>query len=143
MNLYTDIENIPCQILSSNNGYSTISFTLPDVNVNAFVLLLTSLSSLFRGLGWKTKTNLDAIHERTAASKPFNDQRLLDYENAVVKTFADFIKKGEEPRAALSLTVSAVITQFEFSSFDNVKKCLTKNKLLKKTGFYKSRHKID
>lgn len=141
--LINQIENIPCQVVPAGHGLATITFTLPEESINAFVALLTSLAGLFRGLGWKSKTNIDCIHERIEQKKPVVEALRLEYENAVISVYSDFLRKGETPRCALSLTASKIIEQYKFSSFDQVKNCLTKNKMLKKTGFYKSRHKFE
>ena len=137
------LETLPCEVINCNQGLATISITLPSDQINGFVALLTSLAVLFRGLGWKTKTNIEAIHERENLKSADRNERLLAFESVVCESFQEYLKKGNTPREALSLTVSSVHTQYEFSSYDIVKNCLSKNKLLKKTGFYKNRHKYD
>jgi hypothetical protein len=135
------IESLPCSV-QVNSGLATITFTMPEENVNAFVALLSSLANLFRGLCWKTKTNIDAIHERINTTLEEREQRLKDYETCVADTFKTFLLNGISPKEALSRTIISVKEPYPFASYDNVKSCLTKNKLLKKTGFYKSRHTI-
>lgn len=138
----SQIENLPCQIVSCSDGLATITFTMPENQIDGFVALLSSLSILFRGLGWKTKTNIEAIHQREKLAQPERESRLLAFEKSVCDTFIDYVSKSSNPREALSLTVSAVGYVYEFSSYEIVKNLLTKNKLLKKTGFYKSKHKF-
>lgn len=141
--LLNQIESIPCQVSCTGNGFATVTFTLPEENINGFVALLTSLASLFRGLGWKTKTNIDAIHARNKATESERNNRIQEFEDYVCLIFSDFAKTVNNPRECLSLTASRVHMKYDFSSYDIVKNCLSKNKLLKNTGFYKSRHKIE
>lgn len=140
--MYNQLEKIPCEVKHITGGLCSVTFTMPENQINAFVLMLTSLSNLFRGLGWRAKTNLDAIHERNQLKEPQRQARLELYEKETCAMYKEYINKGNTPRESLSLTVSQISNRFEFSSYDIVKTCLTKNKLLKNTGFYASRHKL-
>ncbi len=139
----TDIENLPSTVSFCENGFATITITLPEEHVNGFVALLTSLASLFRGLCWKQKTNIEGIHARNKLKEEEKKQVLQAFEDDVCRTFKDYTKTSSNCREAVSLTASSIIQKYEFSSYDIVRNCLTKNKLLKKTGYYKSRHKIE
>lgn len=137
----TDIETIPAEIHSQNNGNASVTFFLPEEHINAFILLLNSLESLFRGIAWKQKTDIDAIHARTDSQIAKVNERNEEYKNAVCRLFVEFVTAGNTPREALSLTVSQIYEDYSFSNYEIVRNCLTKNKLLKKTGFYAERHK--
>lgn len=140
MNVH-QLETIPCNIVSSSDGLATVTFTIPEEHINGFVAMLNSLATLFRGLGWKTKTNIDAIHQREDRRAPGREQRIQQFETSCVETFQSYIKKGDTPREAFSLTVSAIKYIYEFSSYEIVRNVLTKHKLLKKTGYYKNTSK--
>lgn len=137
------IQNIPCEIKAVNADICSVTFTLPVTQINAFVLLMSSLTVMLRGLGWKVKTNNDLIHAKIKKDEPETVKFHQEYEEKVLTTYNDYINKGNTPRESLSLTVSYVAKLYPFSSFDIVKNCLSKNKMLKKTGFYKSRHKFE
>jgi len=137
------LETIPCDIRPSLDGNCQVTFTIPETEINAFVMMLNGLSSLFKSLAWKQKTNIDAIHMRNEAKAAQIEAYQREYETAVCETYSEYFKREQNSRVAFSLTVSKIKNRFENSSYDNVKKCLTKNKLLKKTGFYSSRYKIE
>lgn len=139
MNAITEINNIPCDFRHLDDNQCAVTFTLPADIIPAFVALMQSLASLFTGLAWKQKTNLEQVRQRIKASEPERMQYKQDYENKVCAIFNDYVEKGENPRTALSLTASAMHPEYPNSCFDTVKNCLTKNKLLKKTGFYKQK----
>lgn len=139
MNPITEINNIPCEFKHLNNNQCAITFTLDSNIIPAFVALMQSLASLFTGLAWKQKTNLEQVRQRIKESEPERESYRQEYENTVCAIFNNYIEKGENPRVSLSLTISSVHSQYPNSSYDNVKNCLTKNKLLKKTGFYKQK----
>jgi hypothetical protein len=136
MNLQT-IQNLPCNIKHIDQHNCLVTFTLPIDHVNAFVAMLSGMAGLFRGLAWKAKTNIDAIHERNLQKQKDIDALIAAYELVVCEMFKNYVNAGEQPRTAFSLTVSNIKKDFINSSYDNVKRVLTKNKLLKKTGFYK------
>lgn len=138
-----ELETVTSEIHSLNNGESAVTFYLPEEHIQAFVLLLNSLEGLFRGIAWKQKTDIDAIHARTRLQVAKVNERNKQYENDVCALFVDLIKQGNTPREALSLTASQIYETYEFSNYTIIKNCLTKNKLLKKTGFYSERHKYE
>lgn len=96
MTAITELENIPSEIHHLNNGNCSVTFYLPEEHINAFVLLLNSLAALFRGIVWKQKTNIDAIHARTTTQIANINERKEQYENAVCKLFVEYIKSGKE-----------------------------------------------
>lgn len=130
-------ELMPCEVKYLSEGICSITFTLPEGQINAFVLMLTSLGSLFRNLGWKAKINIDSIHERNLIKEKESLNKIIQFENDVVALFKKLTLTSTSPREALSLTVSQIFEQYPFSSFDIVKLVLTRHKCLKKTGFYK------
>lgn len=133
----SQLENLPCKVDVEQSGLASVTFTLPEEQVTGFVAVLTSLSTLFRGVAWKTKTNNDSIHRRNLASLPERLNRIGEFEMCCEETFLSYLKNGDSPRECLSLTVSAVSSKFEFASYDIIKNVLTKKRLLKKTGYYK------
>lgn len=136
---YSDLENIPCEVKYLSTGLCSVTFVMPEHQINGFVLMLSSLAGLFRGLGWKAKTNIDSIHQRNESKKIEHDKLIARFESDTVETFRALVESGVSPRESLSLTVSRIHCQYEFSSYEIVKNCLTKNKCLKKTGFYKEK----
>ncbi len=143
MNPYQVAMSIPCEVKHIDTENVAITFVLPAAHINSFVLMLQSMAELFRGLGWKAKTNRDGIHLRTKENEAQIKDRNERYYKFVCDTFTDQLAKSKNAREALSLTVSLAIIDYPFSSYDIVKNCLSKNKLLKNTGYYKSRHKFD
>jgi len=137
------LETIPCNIAAIGPGISNVTFTLPDEEVHSFVLMLTGLAGLFKSVSFKQKCDIDAVHMRIEQQKAEVEQYQQEYENAVCAMYAEFYKREQDSRLAFSLTVLKIKNKYPNSSYDIVKNCLTKNKLLKKTGFYKNRHKID
>lgn len=136
------IENTNCKVEYLSNGYCSATFYIEERQINQFVAMMNGLTSLFRTLTWKAKTNDDLIHKHIAEKKTDHEKVILAFENDVCRLFQEYSEREQNSRLALSLTVSKIKIQYDFSSYDIVKNCLTKNKLLKKTGFYKSRHKI-
>lgn len=136
---YSEMENMPCHVEYLQDGVCSVTFTLPESQINAFVLMLTSLSSLFRGLGWKAKTNIDAIHERNVQRIESQNTLIKEFENATIDAFKKFSDSGYNAKEAVSLTVANIKLRYAFASYDIIKKCLIKNKSLKSTGYYKKR----
>jgi hypothetical protein len=143
MNALAAIESIPCEVKNVTADLVQVTFTLPACHINDFVMMLSSMTQLFRGLGWKAKTNRDGVLLRHAQREPEIAKRNEEYEKAVCDCFLKNIKRSETPREALSLTVSQIFQDYPFSSYDIVKNCLTRNKMLKKSGFYKARHNYE
>lgn len=139
MGVYRQIETLPCDVRQVQEGLFSVTFTMPENQIKHFVAILNSLTGLFQNMNWKAKTNMDAIHIRNAAAQIEHDKILEQYEKYTLLTYQTFVDAGNSSREALSLTVSKVHERYAFSSYDNIKKCLTKNKLLKNTGFYKTR----
>jgi len=139
MNKYTDLETMPCHVEHLPDGICSVTFTMPESQINSFVLMLSSLAGLFRGLGWKAKTNIDAIHARNMEKQETKNLLIQEFEKATVASFNDFMETAKTPPEALSLTVANIKCRYEFASYDIIKKCLIKNKCLKNTGFYKKR----
>jgi len=133
------IESMICEVKSVENGMATITLCMPQEFVSGFVALLASLAGLFRGLGWKIKTNIDAIHQREQVRLQGAASRMAKFDESVMQSYGDFILKGYSPKDSIKLTVKAVSYVYEFSSYDIVKNILSKNKLLKNTGFYSSK----
>jgi deoxyadenosine/deoxycytidine kinase len=137
------IENIPCNVSYINNGLCSITFQIPQSDLSSFVAILSGLSGLFRSCSYKAKINDEIIHERIEKKQPDIEKRNREFEADCCKMYCDYLKREQNPWLAFSLTVSKIKTMYDFSSYDIVKKCLTKNKYLKKTGFYSNRHKFD
>lgn len=141
MQSITNLENLPCEYSYINDKTCKITFTLNPEILPAFVLIMQSMTGLFRGLVWRGKTNIDAIHERVNESAPVIEAKRNIYDRKTCAYFNQYIEDGKNPKESLSLTVEKLKKEYGYASYDNVKYCLSKNKLLKKTGFYKSRHK--
>lgn len=139
----TEIQNIPTDVQILNDAYAIVSFTIPTDAIRPFMFMFQSLSGLMQNVAWKVKTNESLIHSRNEKQKSAIEERQVDYEKAVIETYKNYINQGNTPRESLSMTTSALNNHYSFSSYDNVKKMLTKNKLLKNTGFYGSRHKFE
>lgn len=137
------MNQIPCNVEVLNDAYSIVSFTIPTDCIRSFVLMFESLSSLMKNVQWKIKTDDKLIHSRNEKKQQAIDDRVNEYNSRTIETFKTYLNQGVDAREAFSLTVSAMGKQYAFSSYDNIKNVLTKNKLLKNTGFYKSRHKFD
>lgn len=137
------IQNIPCEVNPINEEFCTLTFTLPTQYINDFMMVFSSLSNLMHGIRWKIKTNEKLIKERIAKKKPEIDAINERYENDLCLLYQKHFETEQNPRVALSLTVSEINKTYPFSCYDICKKLLTKNKLLKKTGFYKSRAKFE
>ncbi|MBT1071620.1 hypothetical protein [Pelotalea chapellei] len=133
------ISKLPCDVKMIESGLYSVTFIMPESQISPFVGILNSLTDLLQGLSWRVKTNIDGIHARNAVQQIKNDEILVEYEKHAVTVFQTLVNKGNSPRESLSMTVSKVHEKFPFSSFDSIKKILTKNKLLKNTGFYKSK----
>jgi hypothetical protein len=121
----------------SRNGQS-ISFTVTvtDEQIRNFTEIFSGFISNFL---WKVKTDPDLIHERLEDDRERQEILSAEYQAFCIDTFNCYLAAGETARTALSLTVSTVFDRFPLSSFDQVKKILTKAKLLKNTGYYKKR----
>ena len=133
-----DIATLPCRVVSSADGLTTLEITMPSHLINSFILLMQSLTGLFQSVSWKERSDPDGIMTREKKRLVDNETRIKAFEMSVLETFDSYIKKGDNPRAALSLTASAVKYVYEFSSYDIIKNILTKNKRLKNTGGYKN-----
>ncbi len=138
-----NIENLPCKVEYINNGFCSVTFNIEESELNGFVLMLNGLSGLFRSLKWKSKINIDVIHANNEKKKEKQNEDMKHFENDVCKMYSELFIREQNSRVAFSLTVSKIKNQYAFSSYDIVKNCLTKNKYLKKTGFYSNRHKIE
>ena len=136
------ISSIPYEVKPVDKETVALTLVMPIANVNAIVMMLSCFYDLFKGLSWKAKTNPATLSARAKEIHAESRDITAEYENAVVKMYVQYIDKNNTPRESLSLTASKISETYDFSSFDMVKSCLTKNKLLKNTGFYKSRHKI-
>lgn len=137
------IDQIPCKVEYLDCGDCAVTFNISEKDVIGFVTMLNGLTGLFRSLNWKAKTNIDSIRSRLYVQKTEQEKLVICFENDACRMYTDFFEREQNSRLALSLTVSKIKNQYDFSSYDIIKNCLTKNKLLKKTGFYKSRHKIE
>jgi hypothetical protein len=131
------LETLPCTVKLSDSGLADITFTLPQDQISGFICLLSSLVIMFRNLRWKTKIDIDSIHAREALKTPDRNERLLAFETAVCERYMKYVSNGCDAREAFSCTLSSVQDDFEFAKWDHVRNILTKNKLLKKTGYYK------
>lgn len=136
------IQNIPCKFENIDNNLCNVTFTMPVQYLNAFVLMLQSLSTLLKGVGWQAKCEIESNRSRSPERQAEIAQFQEHFESACCEMFTKYLNGGSSSREAFSLTVSMIKKDFPFSSYDIVKKCLTKNKLIKKTGFYASRHKM-
>lgn len=143
MNSIASITRIPHEVKTIDAETVALTFYLPAASLNAFIMMFSCFADLFRGVAWKAKTNPKTIQIRNEAKQADIEKMTERYNAAVIKIFMQYIDKGNTARQAMSLTVSEVHKEFPFSSFDQVKNCLSKNKLLKNTGYYKSRHKFD
>jgi hypothetical protein len=136
-------ERIPHKVDIIDPETSSVTFIIPAASVRAFVAVFSSFAELFRSVDWKQRTHPKAIAARNASRACEIDLHVEKYETAVISTYKEFLSQGNTPRESLSLTATKIGEHFVFSSYDMVKSCLQKNKLLKNTGFYKSRHKFD
>lgn len=139
----TQFDQIPTDVTVLNDEFSLISFTLPTDSIRPFMFMFQSLASLMQTVQWKHKTDLTLIQARNEKKQAAIDERVLNCNVLIIDTFKQLISEGKEPREALSLTIKKAQIDYGFASYDYCKKLLIKNKYVKNTGFYKSRHKID
>lgn len=137
------VSRIPHSVEVIDEETTSVTFVLPSCAAKGFIMMFMSFADLFRSVDWKQRMHPRGIQLRNEKKKPEIEEMAQRYENAVITTFKTYCDNGNTPRESLSLTVSKVHEHFPFSSYDMVKTCLSKNKMLKKTGFYKSRHKFD
>lgn len=137
------INRIPHEVKVIDEETTSVTFILPSCAVKGFVMMFMCFADLFRSVDWKQRTHPKGIQLRNDKKRPEIEETIQRYENAVLSTFKTYCENGNTPRESLSLTVSKVSEHFPYSSYDMVKNCLSKNKMLKKTGFYKSRHKYE
>lgn len=124
--MINQIENIPVTVEACSHGFSTITFTLPDEHINAFVGMLNAFAGLFRAVSWKSKTNIDGIHQREVKRISGNAEKMMKFEQLVVDTFAGHLHSGYSPRESLTLTVSGVKYIHDFASYQIIKNILGK-----------------
>lgn len=134
-------DRIPHTVEIIDENTSSVTFILPSASIRAFIAVILSFADLFRAVEWKQKIHPHAIATRNDSRLENIDAHVEKYETAVISTYKEYLSQGNTPRESLSLTATKIGDHFAFSSFDMVKNCLSKNKLLKNTGYYKSRHK--
>lgn len=138
MNPLQVIEQTPCNVKYLQHDMCQVTFTIHQQDIQAFQLMFSSFATLFKNLAWKAKTNIHVIHQRIQENQSRTQTFIEEYENSVCCSFKDLCQENE-PRVAFSLLVSSIKEDYPNSSYDQCKQILTKHKLLKKTGFYKTR----
>lgn len=133
------VDDVPYDVKPLQDGLCAVTFILRSDYIQTFAIFLSSMTGLMGRVAWKYKSNPELSAQRIAAQQDAVDASIEQYRECVLAVFNNFLEEGESPREALSLTVSRVSEQYPQSSFDNVKKILTKAKLLKNTGYYKRR----
>lgn len=118
-----------------------ITVDITEQQLASFRELSESITRLFSQLKWGEHVSIENVHARIAQNQSAVDAHFVNYERDVCDTFIDLLESGNSPRESLSLTVSEMADNYPQSSYDNVKKILTKNKLIKNTGFYSTKHK--
>lgn len=131
------IQNIPCSVDVVDDDLCNVTFTLPTSQIQAFIMMFSSITHLLRGIGWKVKTNDRLIEKRNKMKEAEILKFNQEFNSAVVTSFLSNMETCVSPREALSCTLSEINNRFEFASYDIIRNALIKNKLLKNTGFYK------